>query len=1739
MEIEIFCRYIVEQNEDWVWIVDNSGKFIYTNPSFIKFIEENKKYNKKTTTVEEQFHSIIDIQSYYTKAFSEEISQKQISFTSPTNDSVLYKVITFTQIRENNRIVAIACQSKDLFSIEEESSKALDLINSAMDVVCTFDEEGKFVYVSKNSYSQWGYSPNEMVGKSFKNFILEEDLEKTQEIAKAALQGHKTKSFENRYLKKYGGIAYNLWSAKWDNTKRLLYCVVRDNKEKYFQEELIKQSEQRFKALVQEGSDLISILDIQGNYLYVSPTSITVLGKAPEEFRGKNAFDFIHTEDKNKTLEYLKKISQEKVIKVEPFRFLNNKGQWRWIETILTNMLDNPAVGGIVANSRDITEKIEEEYKLKLFEKVVNSSNDAIVITEAQPLDEPGPRIVYVNESFTKMTEYSAEEAIGRNPRFLQGTNSNKQELKELSRKLKEAQPCDATVLNYTKSGKEFWVNFALSPVADHKGSYTHWISIQREVTEQKNKELEQTLLSQLSDCFNEEEELKNVANTLCKTIVNFGMFDLVELWTPNIEQTHIQLVGNNSTVNLELDPGLLINRFKKGEGLPGKVWKHTKQYFWEKPKIEKFFVRKYLNDVLNLKAIVAVPLFYKKEIQGVLLLGTSKNLDHLRKYSKIIKRLEQFIGSEIYRKRTENEFKHLFNSIPDILCILDSNGRFLKINEEGCCLLGFTKEEILFQDLEKFLYHNGNINVPNEFQILAKTSVSFKFENQFVTKKGDIIWLSWSCNVTEADGLIYASAKDITNEKKLRLLNQQVGQLAKIGSWELDIESQKLFWSDVVHTMHGTDPAKYTPEVETAISFYREDYREMVSKVFEKSIVEIIEFDFEAVIVTKNLQERWVRVIGKVDGVNGIAKRIIGSFRDISEQKETDDRLISLANNLPGVVFQYFIYPDGTDGIKHVSNGAQQIWGITAEQAMQNIHLVWQQIEEGGDMERVKESIQTAITNKTKWNVKYRYVMPNKEIRTYLGNGLPNFLVDGTIVFNSVILDISEEAKTQDILSQTTSMAKIGSWELEMHNNQTQSMFWSTMTKHILECEENFEPNLEKGLEFYTTESRYKIQQALEKLIQTGQEFDLELTILTPKKNEKWVRCIGKSERINKECVKIYGSFQDIHSSKMLEIQIREILESISDAFYAVDSDWCFTYFNKEAENLLHVKEENILGKKIWEVFPSTKGTILEKKYKEVKQTKIAESFEFLFDADHSWYEVNAYPSKGGLSVYFKNINEKKIAAQKLRDSFNEKINILESIGDAFIAINKNWEVTYWNKVAEELLSHKRHDVLGRNLWDIYTDAIGSTFHKQYEHAMQSGEIVRFEEKYETMGKWFVITAYPSDNGLSIYFSDITLKKEADLRLIKANERFEKVTEATNDAIWDYDILNNHLFWGKGFDTLFGYDGIHPKPTFDFLLSLIHSEDREKITERVNHYFTDPNLKDWYEEYRFLKSDNSYAYVHDRATFIRNNEGKVIRVIGAMNDITERKNFEQQLVDLNKSLKVYAKELERSNEELEQFAFITSHDLQEPLRMISSFMDLLKRKYENQLDEQAQKYIYYSIDGAKRMKQIILDLLDYSRANRPDEDMELVDLNLVLSDYFQLRRKKISECNAHFHYQKLPILKTYKALITQIFHCILDNALKYSKDNTTPEIHIGFSENNEDWEFSIADNGIGIDPKFFSKIFIIFQRLHNREKYEGTGIGLSIAKRSVEFLGGKIWLDSELGKGTTFYFTISKQNLN
>lgn len=1487
-----YIKMLLDQTDDLVWAVDHNLYLVYANKAYLNLMKEVTGVEKELNTdalIEGFGEGYIEKwTAYYKRALSGEFFEIEEHFYNPDANEFQYGHITFSPIREStNEILTIACRSTDITSVMRQKDQASRLMDASLDVFCTVDDAGKFVYVSAAANEHWGYRPEELIGNPYRDLIVEEDLQKTDLVAGEIMSGRQFKSFNNRFRKKNGGIAYNLWSARWDTDSKLMYCVARDARETIEQKRLLLQSEERFKALVQDGSDLIAILDPEANYTYVSPSSTSVLGISPEVFIGQNAFDFIHPDDVERTMHFLEKVSTQKTVVVEPFRFQNRQGEWRWIETTLTNMLDNPAIKGIVANSRDITEKIEEAHRLKLFEKVINSTTDAIMITDAEPLNEPGPIIQYVNKAFTKTTGYTSGEVIGKSPRILQGPGTNYEELRALGKRLRRLESSEITVLNYTKAGEPYWVHFAVSPLADEKGRNTHWISVQRDVTEQKNNELEQALLSQISTCYREA-AFHQASKEFCRIIKEFGDFDLIELWCPNLEQTQMSRIAFDSSLQDFDAENNSVSHFLKGEGLPGMVWQQEEPLHWDEGKISQFFMRKREERTVALTQIMGIPLKHDNQINGVLVIGTTKKSKGLSRFSGIISKLVTFIGSEINRKKLEEDLNRLYSTIPEILCVADFKGRFLKINPAGCELMGYKEEEILFQSFEDFAHPEDRGVSTNEIKKLEKGVTTFQFENRCITKEGKIIWLSWSCHSSNQDGLIYAAAKDISEEKKLILLNRQAHTLAKIGSWEVDFEKGKVFWSEMVHHLHETDPTSFVPELASSIEFYRSDFRPQVAEAVKNAIDNGSSFDFEAVLVTHKQNERWIRSIGRAEQVGGVTKRI-------------------------------------------------------------------------------------------------------------------------------------------------------------------------------------------------------------------------------------------------------FGSFQDIHASKSLELRIKEILGSISDAFYALDADWNFTYFNKEAENQLKTSAAEVLGKNIWKIFSPAKGTLLEDAYKRVASTGRSENFEYHYPGDGCWYEITVYPSNGGISSYFKNIDERRKAAEQLERAYKEKNEILESISDAFFAVDKDWTVTYWNNRAETMLGRKKNEIVGKNLWEEYPDAINSGFYRNYHKAQKIGETINFEEYYPTLDQWIEVTVYPSENGLSIYFKDITLRKMADIRLVEANERFEKVTEATNDAIWDWDVVNNTVYLGRGFKKLFGYDVDHHVATHESRTDPIHPEDLERTASSLSSV-VNSGQNYWTEEYRYRRLDGSYAYVIDRGIVIRDTRGQAIRMVGAVTDISERRKHEEVLLTINETLAAQAKELERSNEELEQFAFIISHDLQEPLRMITGFMDQLKRKYEAQLDEKALRYIYFAVDGAKRMKQIILDLLLYSRANKPINDVEEVNLNEILSEYRHMRRKVLLEKRASIHSDKLPCIDTYRAPLLQIFHNLLDNALKYAKEEVHPQIEIRVKESEKEWEFAIKDNGIGIDEKFYEKIFVIFQRLHNRDRYEGTGIGLSIAKRSVEFLGGEIWVESKVDEGSTFYFTISKE---
>jgi PAS domain S-box-containing protein len=251
--------------------------------------------------------------------------------------------------------------------------------------------------------------------------------------------------------------------------------------------------------------------------------------------------------------------------------------------------------------------------------------------------------------------------------------------------------------------------------------------------------------------------------------------------------------------------------------------------------------------------------------------------------------------------------------------------------------------------------------------------------------------------------------------------------------------------------------------------------------------------------------------------------------------------------------------------------------------------------------------------------------------------------------------------------------------------------------------------------------------------------------------------------------------------------------------------------------------------------------------------------------------------------------------------------------------------------------------------------------------------------------------------------------------------------------------------------------------------------------------------------------------------------------VLAAIVDITERKRAEQELINRTE-------ELARSNHDLEQFAYVASHDLQEPLRAVAGPLQLLQRRYQGQLDARADEFIAHAVDGATRMQMLIDDLLAYSRVGRPGVTRQLTDCGAALDQALRSLSAVVQESGASIDRTDLPTILGIPVQLALLFQNLVGNAIKFRHPERPVRIEIRARRESDDWVFSVTDNGIGIEAQYFERIFLIFQRLHSRADYRGTGIGLALCRRIVEQHGGRIWVESEPGNGTTFFFSLPRQ---
>ncbi|MGF7118570.1 sensor histidine kinase [Methanobacterium oryzae] len=450
-----------------------------------------------------------------------------------------------------------------------------------------------------------------------------------------------------------------------------------------------------------------------------------------------------------------------------------------------------------------------------------------------------------------------------------------------------------------------------------------------------------------------------------------------------------------------------------------------------------------------------------------------------------------------------------------------------------------------------------------------------------------------------------------------------------------------------------------------------------------------------------------------------------------------------------------------------------------------------------------------------------------------------------------------------------------------------------------------------------------------------------------------------------------------------------------------------------------------------------------------------------------------------------------------------------------------------------------------------------GPEFVNQYFNLVKSDSEIgtgkQFETYFPPLDKYYLTTLFKIGKDLYATLGvditrRVTLEKElekerANLEL-KVQERTKelleserKLTEAQRIAHlgnWELDLKTDDLWFSDEVYNIFGFnpeeftlglDLQKLKITYDVLLNMIvHPDDRELLDKSFKEAL---NGKPYNIDHRVILPDGEERIVHEQAELIYEN-GIPVKMSGTTQDITDRKRTE-------KRLKKLIEELKRSNEELKQFAYVASHDLQEPLRTIASFTQLLEIRYKGKFDSDADEFMDYIVEAAKRMQNLINDLLQYSKVMKDRCEFKSVDMDIVLKEALFNLRGAINETKAEIIHDPLPKVVADKNQLIQLFQNIIANSIKFRREDEPPRIHISAKKNTQkdEYIFSIADNGIGMEQQYADRIFKIFQRLHTMEEYDGTGIGLAISKRIIERHNGRIWVESSLGKGSTFYFTL------
>ncbi|MGD0759045.1 MAG: PAS domain S-box protein [Candidatus Sulfotelmatobacter sp.] len=648
----------------------------------------------------------------------------------------------------------------------------------------------------------------------------------------------------------------------------------------------------------------------------------------------------------------------------------------------------------------------------------------------------------------------------------------------------------------------------------------------------------------------------------------------------------------------------------------------------------------------------------------------------------------------------------------------------------------------------------------------------------------------------------------------------------------------------------------------------------------------------------------------------------------------------------------------------------------------------------------------------------------------------------------------------------------------------------------------------------------------------------------------------VGKALELSRQAEELSRSRQALETqTRMLqsEARYRGLLEAAPDAMVVVNSTGEIVLLNVQAENQFGYSRDELIGQKVRNIIPQGFAERLiadgTRSAAEALAQQIGTGIELVGrrkDGSEFPLEIMLSPLESAegilVTAAIRDISVRKSAEKHLvgmeerrrlgenalRESEERYRLLLDGVQNyAIFMMDTRGQILSWNAGAERIKGYSADQIIGRNFSCFFPPAeiergrpeeILSMTAASGRHEEQ-GMRVRKDGSRFLANVVFTALRDAAGNlrGFSEFSHDLSESKESEAR-------YRGLLEAAPDAMVVVNQAGEIVLLNLQAETQFGYrrdellgqkvKNIIPEGFAERLIADGTRSAAEALAQQIGTGI----------ELSGRRKDGSEFPIEIMLSPLESAEGTL--VTAAIRDITERKESDEHLAKT-------VEELKRSNDDLQQFAYVSSHDLQEPLRMVSSYTQLLAKRYKGRLDSDADEFITFAVDGCNRMQGLIQDLLAYSRAGTNERKLREVPSENALQKALINLRAAIKQSGAVVTHDALPKVTTDETQLTQVFQNLVGNAIKYRRAEE-PRVHVSAARNDcKEWTFSVRDNGLGIDSQYFERIFVLFQRLHGRDEFEGTGIGLAVCKRIVERMGGKIWVESQPEKGSTFYFAL------